>query len=146
MGADKQSARSSPSLKQPSCSLGLRLPRLFVAEKRVEDWFHSDELGKGEFRCLSGPAPLRREHRAHLDVPGTESVADPPGLNTPIFIKIALGRAVAQAHAGRIAHSRRVRVPKERNCSGAERVPGRFIGCRAGAWTRESQGAQEQGK
>jgi hypothetical protein len=69
----------------------LRLPRLLVTEERVEDWFYSHEPGKGEFCCLGGSTPLRREHRPHLDVAGTEGVADPPGLNTPFLIKIALG-------------------------------------------------------
>jgi hypothetical protein len=71
---------------------------------------------------------LRREHGTHWDVAGPEGVADPSSLNTPFFIKIALGRAVVQMHAGRIAHSRGVRVSKNRNPSNAKRVPDSFIG------------------
>jgi hypothetical protein len=91
VGADKQSTRTSPALKQPSRSLGLRPARLPIVEERIEHWLHSHQTGKSDFRCLNGTTPLRREHRAHLDAAGTEGIPNPHGLKTSFFIKIALG-------------------------------------------------------
>ena len=137
-----------PRSRQPSSSARAAAVCAGSACALAEEGVECRHLAHRPQRCqvggLAHAAPLRAPHRAHQHLLAPQPFADAPRLRAAGLVQVALGAAVAEPHARRVADARRVGMPEQHDGAAAQRRPGGLF-VRAGLPGQQHRQGQAQG-
>ena len=138
-----QHARAAPAAQRGQRAGGLLGLSGRVAEEGVEVGVVTHLPGEGQLGGLARAAPLRAEHRSHLHALAAKQLADAACLCPAGGIEVALGAAVVEPEAGRVADAGGLRVSEEHDAAVFQRGPGRVRGRGRGSQRQQHDGQGE---
>ena len=149
MRADDQHPRPLPLGQDAPRRGALGVALLGCLEEGIEPRVLLRGRAEGERGRVPGAAPLRAEHGADADAPRAKRLPDAPRLTAPGVVEVALGRAVAEAEARRIAATRRIGMAEQHDRPVAQGAPavvggGLGLGQRGDGAAANSQRDQRQ--
>ena len=121
---DHQRAGSRPTQQDGAGRRRLRRGGAAILEEGVEGRLRPHLAGEGQLGGLQRAAPLGGEDGADHDAVRPDRLTDAPRLGAARLIEVALGGAVAEPHAGRVAEAWGLGMADQQDAAGPQRVPG----------------------